>query len=184
MMSRNEKQLSKFLSLVLRHKPETIGILLDQSGWTDVETLIQKSNSFGVSLDISMLKYIVMSDNKKRYSFNEKGDKIRASQGHSIALELGYKAQNPPEILYHGTSVKSVESILNTGIEKRSRSHVHLSYDIQTAINVGSRHGKPAVFLVQAKRMFMYKFEFFLSDNGVWLTNYVPAEFIKLIEIG
>jgi putative RNA 2'-phosphotransferase len=177
-----EKQLthiSKFLSLVLRHQPETIGIELDQNGWTDVDLLIMKSNNYGVKFDIETLKHIVETNSKKRFAFNEGFDSIRASQGHSIDIELGYTNQKPPKILYHGTGEKSVQSIFDTGLEKRNRQHVHLSSDIETAIKVGQRHGKPFVFIVLSEQMYNDNFEFFLSDNGVWLTDNVPTKYLK-----
>lgn len=178
----NEKEttnISKFLSLILRHKPEVIGIELDENGWTDIATLIEKSNANGVQLDKTILQYIVDTNPKKRFAINETMDRIRANQGHSIEIELGYPNQSPPEILYHGTGQKSVQSILETGIEKRDRHHVHLSSDIETAIKVGQRHGKPFVFKVLAKQMHHDNHQFFLSDNGVWLTDNVPAKYLK-----
>lgn len=181
----SEKQtihISKFLSLVLRHKPETIGIELDQNGWTDVDSLLKNSNSYGIKFDKEILKHIVETNSKKRFAFNETFDRIRASQGHSIEIDLGYTNQKPPEILYHGTSEKSVQSILDIGLEKQSRQQVHLSADIETAIKVGQRHGKPFVFKVLAEQMYNDKFEFFISDNGVWLTDTVPTKYLKQID--
>lgn len=178
----NDKQLthiSKFLSSVLRHQPETIGIQLDENGWTDINELIQKSNNNGIVFDRETLNQIVATNSKKRFAFDESLDKIRASQGHSVEIELGYKNQKPPEILYHGTSDKNVTSILEFGLEKRNRQHVHLSSDLETAIQVGKRHGKPFVFKVFAEQMFDNKFQFFLSENGVWLTDKVPSEYLK-----
>ena len=128
----SEKQvthISKFLSLVLRHQPETIGIELDQNGWTDVDLLIEKANNYGIPFDKVALKHIVETNSKKRFAYNDAFDRIRASQGHSIEIELGYTNQKPPEILYHGIGEKSVQSILDTGLEKRNRQHVHLSSD-------------------------------------------------------
>ena len=147
----SEKQIihiSKFLSLVLRHQPETIGIQLDQNGWTDVNDLIEKANNYGIKFDRETLNHIVATNAKKRFAFNDTFDKIRASQGHSIEIELGYTNQKPPEILFHGTAEKFVKSILDTGLEKRNRQHVHLSSDLETAIKVGQRHGKPFIFKV------------------------------------
>jgi putative RNA 2'-phosphotransferase len=171
--------ISRFLSLVLRHKPETLGIQLDPQGWTDVAMLIEKMKGHGMQLDREKLDHIVSTNPKKRFAFNETSDKIRASQGHSIEIDLGYKGQKPPDILYHGTGEKSVASILKYGLEKRSRSHVHLSADLETARTVGSRHGKPFIFMVMAEAMHAAGFGFFLSDNGVWLTDHVPAEYLK-----
>lgn len=178
----SEKQLthiSKFLSLVLRHQPETIAITLDQNGWTDVKDLIEKANNYGIKFDRETLNHIVATNPKKRFTFNDTLDKIRASQGHSVEIELGYTNQKPPEILFHGTAEKFVQSILNTGLEKGNRQQVHLSADIETAIKVGQRHGKPFVFKVLAEQMYDDKFEFFISDNGVWLTDNVPTKYLK-----
>ena len=178
-MNNNDIQISKFLSLILRHKPETIGIQLDENGWADVKTLIEKSSEHGVQFSMEDLKHIVETNSKKRFAFNDTFNKIRASQGHSIEVDLGYISKHPPEILYHGTGEKSVHSILNTGLEKRNRQHVHLSNDIETAIKVGQRHGKPFVFIVLAEQMHNDQFEFFLSENGVWLTDHVPVKYLK-----
>ena len=178
----NEKQVttvSKFLSLVLRHKPETIGILLDENGWADVQTLIEKSNSYGIQFDFEILKHIVATNSKKRFAFNEFQTQIRASQGHSVTVELGYTDTEPPEILYHGTAEKTVPAIRTTGLEKRTRQHVHLSDNTDTAKAVGKRHGKPFIFKVLAKEMHADSFKFYLSDNGVWLTDNVPAKYLE-----
>ena len=181
-MNKLDIKISKFLSLVLRHKPEKIGIQLDPNGWVDVDTLLAKVNRYGIELDRKTLVHIVETNSKKRFAFNSSFDKIRASQGHSVDIELGYINQEPPEILYHGTSEQSVCSILETGLEKRNRQHVHLSSDIETAVKVGERHGKPFVFEVLAKKMHNDKFEFFLSDNGVWLTETVPVKYLRSSE--
>ncbi len=181
MTSENQlRNISKFLSLILRHKPETIGIEIDKSGWTDVNILIENANKYGIKFDLEILKHIVATNSKKRFAFNDDLDKIRASQGHSLKIELGYTNQKPPEILFHGTSEKSVASILNNGLEKQNRQHVHLSSDIETALKVGQRHGKPIVFKVLAEEMYNDNFEFFISDNNVWLTNNVPEKYLEL----
>lgn len=177
-MSNKELNISKFLSWVLRHQPGTIGIQLDQNGWTDVNELIEKANNYGILFDRETLNHIVETNSKKRFAFNDTLDKIRASQGHSVEIELGYTNQKPPEILYHGTAEKSVQSIIDTGLEKRNRQHVHLSSDIETAIKVGQRHGKPFIFKVLAEQMYNDNFHFFISDNGVWLTNNVPTKYL------
>lgn len=176
-------QISKFLSLVLRHQPEKIDIQLDPNGWTDINELIEKVNNYGIHLDKEILHHIVATNSKKRFALNDTLDKIRASQGHSIEIELGYTNQQPPEFLYHGTSEKSVQSILETGLERRNRQHVHLSNDIETALKVGQRHGKPFIFKVLAEEMYNNNFQFYLSDNGVWLTNHVPAKYLKQNEV-
>jgi len=178
----NEKQLiniSRFLSLMLRHQPETIGIRLDENGWTDVPVLIEKAGIYGVAFDEATLRQVVATNSKKRFAFNEAMDKIRASQGHSVHIDPGYKNQQPPEILYHGTGEQSVPSILKTGLEKRNRQQVHLSSDVETAIRVGQRHGRPVVLKVAAGQMYHDGFQFYLSDNGVWLTDHVPPEYLR-----
>ncbi|MCU0437680.1 MAG: RNA 2'-phosphotransferase [Raineya sp.] len=175
-------KLGKFLSLVLRHQPEIIGIELDENGWADVEQLIVGCNKKGNKLDFEKLKYIVENNNKKRYAFNEDCTKIRASQGHSIEVELGYTAQEPPEMLYHGTAEQHIESIFKTGLEKRQRQHVHLSADTQTATKVGQRHGKAVIIAIKAVQMYQDGFEFFISDNGVWLTDHVPTKYFQILE--
>jgi putative RNA 2'-phosphotransferase len=178
----NEKEntkISKFLSLVLRHQPDTIGIELDDNGWTNTQILLEKLNENGLKIDLGVLKYIVETNAKKRFAFNETFEKIRANQGHSVQVELGYRAQIPPTILYHGTGQNAVNSILQTGLDKRQRHHVHLSADIETATKVGQRHGKPFIFKVLAAAMHREGFTFFLSDNGVWLTDNVPVQYLK-----
>ena len=168
---------SKFLSLILRHKPETIGIKLDEHGWADVSELISgisKTRPF----DMKMLEEIVRTDNKQRYSFNEDKTLIRANQGHSIPVDVELEKKTPPEFLYHGTGEKFVSSIDKEGLLSKSRLYVHLSKDTDTAVKVGSRHGKPVVYRVEAGKMADDGYEFFLSVNGVWLTKAVPAEYL------
>lgn len=171
---------SKFLSLILRHKPETIEIKLDEHGWADVSELISgisKTRPF----DMKMLEEIVRTDNKQRYSFNEDKTLIRANQGHSIPVDVELEKKTPPEFLYHGTGEKFVSSIDKEGLLSKSRLYVHLSKDIDTAVKVGSRHGKPVVYRVAAGKMADDGYEFFLSVNGVWLTKAVPAEYLSKI---
>ena len=127
MNTQNTTRLSKFLSLILRHKPQLIGLELDPQGWADTDDLLDKCNQFGKKLDKETLLHIVANDNKKRYSFSEDGSKIRASQGHSIKVELGYTAQVPPRLLYHGTATRFLNSIMEEGLIKGKRHHVHLS---------------------------------------------------------
>lgn len=172
-------KISKFLSLVLRHKPEEIGIELDSNGWTDVQKLIEKTNDANVPLTLEILKHVVTTNPKQRFAFNDNFEKIRANQGHSVEVELGYEPKTPPVILYHGTGEKFVASIRQEGLLKQSRHHVHLSADIDTALKVGQRHGKPFVFEVLSAEMHADNFKFFLSDNGVWLTDFVPARYLK-----
>lgn len=178
-LMKDDIRTSKFLSLVLRHQPKSIGIVLDENGWTDVGTLIEKTQKSGIPLDFERLKHIVDTNEKKRFAFNSDFTKIRASQGHSVEVDLGYTSQKPPAVLYHGTTDSALSSIMQTGIEKRKRHHVHLSKDQETAIKVGQRHGKAVILQVLAEKMFEEGFQFFLSENGVWLTDEVPVRFIK-----
>jgi putative RNA 2'-phosphotransferase len=175
-------RISKFLSLVLRHKPETIGLTLDNNSWADVGELIDKMNVHNFRVTRDILNSVVATNNKQRFFFNDDRTKIRANQGHSIEVELQLKEVNPPEYLYHGTGEKAVSSILEAGLEKRSRQHVHLSTDIATATAVGKRHGKPKVFIVDSRQMQQDGFVFYLSENNVWLTDNVPVGYLKLIE--
>lgn len=174
----NNKQISKALSYILRHHPDTIGLTLDAQGWADTQELLAKfSQQYGL-LTLTALQEVVAENDKKRFAFNEDGSKIRASQGHSIEIELGYTAQTPPEILYHGTATRFLDSIRETGLLKQDRHHVHLSADQATAHKVGERHGKPVVLQIKALAMSEQGFEFFISENGVWLTDHVPVAFI------
>jgi len=176
---KDTKQISKFLSYVLRHKPEAIGLTLDANGWADVTVLLEKMHKHGTKIDMELLSHVVDTNSKKRFAFNDAKDRIRASQGHSLEIELGYEPLVPPEILYHGTAERNVASILKEGIRKGSRHHVHLSLDKATATNVGGRHGKPVLLEVMALQMHNDGYEFFLSENGVWLTDGVPTGYVK-----
>lgn len=181
----DEKQnikISKFISLVLRHKPETIGLTLDDTGWANIDELIDKLNNSGFKVTNDILNHIVLTNSKKRFSFNETKTKIRANQGHSLDIDLNLKEANPPEHLFHGTSEKNVASILTDGLNKQNRQHVHLSRDKETAITVGKRHGRPRVFIVAAGQMREEGYSFYLSDNNVWLIDEVPAKYLKLID--
>lgn len=180
-MEKQLKQTSKFISLVLRHKPEEIGLQLDENGWADVQELINKMSAAGAVIDKAMLVTIVDTNDKKRFAFNDDQTKIRASQGHSIEVELELQPVEPPLILYHGTTDKYLESIFNTGLQKQSRQFLHLSATIETAKAVGSRHGKPVILAINAKAMYDAGFNFYLSANNVWLANEVPVDYIKLL---
>lgn len=179
MNNKNIIKHSKFLSLVLRHKPETIGIDLDENGWIDIDLLIQKVNEHGRKINRKELYFIVENNSKKRFALDETTNKIRANQGHSLNINLGFEAIQPPEILYHGTAQRFEDSIINSGIEKRNRHHVHLSAEKSTAKNVGQRHGKPIILEVRAVEMFAKGFQFFKSENGVWLTDKVPSLYLN-----
>jgi putative RNA 2'-phosphotransferase len=173
------KGTSKFLSFVLRHSPETIDLKLDENGWANVDELIPQSNKHKVPLDFDLLQVVVATNDKKRFIFNEDKTKIRASQGHSINVELNLNEVAPQGFLYHGTIAASIDSIKETGLQKMSRQHVHLSKDKETAIKVGGRRGKPVILTVDAERMQLEGFKFYLSENGVWLTDEVPARYIE-----
>ena len=171
------KETSKFISLILRHKPETIGISLDEHGWANVEELIAgiaRTRDF----DMDMLEEIVRTDEKQRYSFNEDKTLIRANQGHSIPVDVELVEKEPPEELWHGTGEKYVSSIDVQGLIPKSRLYVHLSKDRETAVKVGQRHGKPVLYIVKAGEMYRDGYKFFLSKNGVWLTGEVPAKYL------
>jgi len=171
--------LSKFLSLVLRHKPQTIGLELDKQGWTAVDTLIAKMNANGKSIDFTGLETIVKANNKQRFSFNEDKTLIRANQGHSIKIELGYQPTTPPPFLYHGTAERNLSSIFEVGLEKRNRHHGQLRTKIITVTDVGKRYGKPVILEVLAGKMDEAGFTFFKSENGVWLTDHVPVDYLR-----
>ncbi len=173
----NPKSTSKFISLILRHKPETIGITLDEHGWANVDELIEgisKTQPFGRE----MLDEIVATDEKGRYSFNEDKTLIRANQGHSISVDVELEEKEPPEILYHGTGEKYVASIDEQGLISKSRLYVHLSLDEETAKKVGSRHGKPVIYIVKSGQMSRDGIPFFLSANGIWLVKEVPVTYL------
>ena len=176
------KNTSKFISLILRHNPETIGITLDPHGWADVEEMILQVNQAGrYALDKVLLEEIVRTDNKQRYSFNEDHSRIRANQGHSIQVDVDLEEKIPPDILYHGTGEKSVASILQQGLLPQSRLYVHLSSTPEVARQVGGRHGKPVIFQVDARKMSVDGIRFYLSKNGVWLVKEVPPQYLSFI---
>lgn len=168
---------SKYISLILRHKPETIGITLDKNGWANVKDLIKGVNKTH-RLDMEMLEEIVATDDKQRYSFNEDKTLIRANQGHSIDVDVELEELEPPEYLWHGTGTKYVESIRKTGLIPKSRLYVHMSESYMTAMQTGARHGKPMVFCVKAEDMYKDGYKFYKSKNGVWLTKFVPVEYL------
>jgi putative RNA 2'-phosphotransferase len=177
-MDKSLVKASKFLSLVLRHDPGSIGITLDEAGWVDVDVLLAAARRSGVALDRPTLDRVVAENDKKRFAFSDDGARIRASQGHSVAVELGLAPQTPPEILFHGTAIGNVDSIRRDGLSPGSRTHVHLSRDEETATTVGRRHGRPVVLRVAAGEMHRAGHELVVSENGVWLARSVPVEFI------
>ncbi|MDA9543399.1 RNA 2'-phosphotransferase [Bradyrhizobium sp. CCBAU 45321] len=166
------------MSLILRHQPETIGLVLDSHGWASIDDLIAKGNAAGTKFGRDDLLRVVAESDKKRFSLSPETDRIRAAQGHSVSVELGLAPQEPPSILYHGTATRFVEAILSEGLKPQARQQVHLSSDEATAQRVGQRHGKPHIFKVDAGSMHAKGFNFFRAENGVWLTDHVPPEFL------
>jgi putative RNA 2'-phosphotransferase len=179
MNEKEKKGIGKFLSLVLRHNPGKIQLELDKNGWADVNELIEKCAKKGIQFTLEELEEIVETNDKKRYSFNEDKTSIRANQGHSIEVDVELTLTTPPEFLYHGTVDKFMDSIRTSGLQKMLRQHVHLSKDLETAIKVGSRRGKPVILTVRSGDMFRAGFPFFLSENQVWLTDAVPPTYIE-----
>ena len=177
-MEKDLKHISKFMSLVLRHKPEEIGIQLDANGWANIDDLIKGLISKGYNVDLKIIRQVVETNDKKRFVINSDSSMIRANQGHSIEVELNLLEIIPPDVLYHGTSERNLDKILTEGLTKQSRQHVHLSLTIDVARSVGSRHGKPIVLTIRAKEMYDAGFKFYLSENKVWLTDIVPVEYI------
>lgn len=174
----NMTRASKFLALVLRHKPDAAGVILDDCGWVDVNSLLNGMANAGTTLTRAQLESIVKEDTKGRYVFSVDGKNIRATQGHSVNVELGLKQITPPDILYHGTGIKYLESIKQTGLDKRSRQFVHLSENRDTALEVGKRHGKPVVLTIKSREMCNDGLQLFQSENNVWLTDNVPTKYI------
>ena len=175
MDSHTLKKKSKFLSLVLRHDPDKIGIELDSAGWTDVKILLYKMRRMG----LAALEEIVYTNNKKRFEFNDDKTRIRARQGHSVAVKLGYEPQDPPEFLYHGTATRFLDPIMEEGLKPMGRHQVHLSQDLATASQVGKRHGKLVILKVSAQEMAQAGVKFYVTDNKVWLTDRVPPEYLE-----
>lgn len=172
-------ELGRFISLILRHKPEAVGIELDSNGWADVDELISGINKAGKKIDIEILERIVRENNKQRYSFNETHTKIRANQGHSVNVDVELKEAIPPDKLYHGTATRFMDSIKKNGITKQSRQHVHLSADKETATAVGKRHGKPIVLIIDTVKMREDGHKFYISENGVWLCDDISWKYIS-----
>ena len=171
-------RVSKFLSLVLRHDPGKVGLTLNAAGWAEVDALIAAAARAGVAIDRETLARVVAESDKQRFALSPDGRRIRANQGHSVDVDLGLEPRVPPELLYHGTATRFVESIRAAGLHAAARTHVHLSADEETARAVGQRHGRPVVLAIAAGRMHRDGRLFFRSDNGVWLTEAVPAEYI------
>lgn len=170
--------LSRFLSLVLRHEPQKIGIQLDASGWVPVNELIAGCHRHGMPITSDLLREIVATNDKKRFALSEDGLRIRANQGHSVEVELGLSPAVPPETLYHGTVERFLDSIRSDGLKKGERHHVHLSAEEKTALKVGERRGQPVILRVAASQMHADGYTFHQTANGVWLTDHVPPQYI------
>ena len=173
------RDISKFLSLVLRHEPQTIGIEIDAGGWVAVEDLVAKARLAGKDIDEERLRPVVAESDKQRFTLSEDGRRIRAAQGHSVPVDLGLVPIAPPDILFHGTATTSLEAILREGLRPQTRQKVHLSADTATAGKVGQRHGKPVILTVAAGRMQADGHAFWQADNGVWLTDAVPPPYLS-----
>lgn len=170
---------SKFLSLVLRHKPQEIGLVLDAQGWASVTDLIQRHSTTRHAMSMAELETIVAESDKKRFTFSEDRTRIRAAQGHSVEVALGLEPKAPPDCLFHGTATRFVAAIRQEGLRPGRRQQVHLSPDPATARTVGARHGQPHIFVVDCKAMHHAGYELFQADNGVWLADHVPAAFLS-----
>ena len=172
-------KMSKFLSLILRHEPEQVGLKLGDAGWVDVDELLRAVNQHGTTLTLEQLKHIVATSDKKRFAFSDDGQRIRANQGHSVEVDLQYAPQTPPELLYHGTAIRFLDSIRKDGLQRMERHDVHLSAETKLTLQVGGRHGKPVLLTIRAGDMHRAGHVFRVSANGVWLVQRVPPEFIE-----
>jgi putative RNA 2'-phosphotransferase len=173
------KQYSKYMSFILRHHPEELDITLEDGGWAPIDTLVEGMTANGYEVTKEVLEDIVASSDKQRFAINEEGNKIRANQGHSVDVKLQLKKEVPPFELYHGTVEKFIGSIVKEGLKKMNRHHVHLSEDKETATKVGSRRGKPVILTINAREMYTDGYDFYKSENGVWLTDTVPIQYLN-----
>lgn len=182
MKKREQTHYSKFLSLVLRHQPEEIGLKLDRGGWAAVDDLIARANQHGVDLDRAAVEEIVETSSKDRFEISPDGKRIRARYGHSLDVNLGYQSQEPPQSLFHGTARRFLEDIQQEGLQAQGRSYVHLSFTPEAARQVGSRHGKPAVLRVDAAKMHQEGHIFYKATEEIWLVKEVPPEYIHSLK--
>jgi len=182
MNKKQKMKVSKLLSFALRHNPESIGITMDDNGWVEVDNLLDCLARDGKAITREELEEVVETNDKKRFAFSDDGTKIRASQGHSVKIDLSLDSEMPPVILYHGTAYQSIPSIIEKGLIKGNRMHVHLSSDIDTALKVGSRKGRPVILTVRAQIMHNNGYKFFKSANGVWLVDSVPTQYMQILE--
>lgn len=177
-------KISKYLSKYLRHSPERLGLTLAPGGWVGVDELLDACAVDQFPVTRSELEEVVATSDKQRFSFDETKTRIRANQGHTVEVDLQLEPQTPPDVLYHGTGERSVPSILQWGLLKRSRHHVHLSRDVETARKVGTRRGRPVVLSIDAVTMHQAGFTFYCSDNGVWLVDEVPPQYLEVFGTG
>lgn len=182
MDEKRKVKASKFMSLVLRHSPESAGIVLEKDGWVDVSKLLSGMAKHGTHLSREDLAEIVATSDKKRFAFNEDGSKIRANQGHSVDVEIRFEPRVPPEMLFHGTATRFLSSIRSKGLLKMSRQYVHLSTDKATMLQVGARHGSPVLLCVKSREMHAAGIPFYLSANNVWMTEFVAPQYIEFPE--
>jgi putative RNA 2'-phosphotransferase len=174
-------KISKFLSLVLRHSPETIHLNMDKNGWVNINELISNANKYkNMRLNTDLIKLVVETDDKQRFIISDDGKRIRANQGHSITVDLELENKTPPDVLYHGTASRFLDSIMKGGLKPISRQYVHLSSTEETALTVGKRHGNPVVLYIDAKNMYEEGYKFYLSENKVWLVDNVPVKYINI----
>lgn len=179
-----ESKASKFMSFILRHSPQEIGLILDSNGWVSVNSLIELANSSGktnIVFTRELINYIVVNNDKQRFDLSEDGSKIRANQGHSVSVNLALNYVTPPDVLYHGTATRFLPSILKEGLKPMARHDVHLSFSEEVAKSVGIRHGSPTILLIDSKKMYEDGYKFQCSKNNVWLTENVPVKYIKKI---
>lgn len=173
---------SKFLSYVLRHQPDSIGLSLDENGWADIDQLISCAAANGKNISRDLLEEVVTTNDKQRFIFSDDKQRIRANQGHSIKVDLNLASQTPPDVLYHGTASRFMHTINQQGLQARNRHHVHLSAEQATAFSVGTRHGVPVVLNIDAKRMHADGLLFYQADNGVWLTDAVLPKYFSVLQ--
>lgn len=180
--SKHQNQLGRKLTKVLRHAPDSIGIVLDAQGWTSVDGLIVAMGAHGFPCDGAVIAHLVASSDKNRFELSDDGSRIRARQGHSVEIALDYESVTPPAFLYHGTALEFLPSILESGLDKRRRHHVHMSTDIAMMRKVGGRHGTAALLRIAARAMHNAGHVFYVTGNNVWLTDGVPPEYIALVD--
>lgn len=176
------KKVSKSLSYVLRHRPDSIDIVLDDAGWIAVDELLRAFARSGRSYSRELIERVVAENDKRRFEFSDDGAMIRARQGHSVEIELGYAPAVPPDVLYHGTATRNLDSIFASGLLKGNRHHVHLSTNKETMLAVAMRHGKPVLLAVDARSMHGEGRQFFVTGNDVWLTEHVPPQHLRVVE--